>query len=159
MSIWQDSTGNLHDDMGGGALTLSTSWSTGMTKLTDAQVAAIRAPSIVQVKSDKINSLQASYQQAIQQNVTYNTHEYQSDIQSQANLQSAIAGCMFSLATPNGFYWVAADNTQVPFTYNDLITLASIMFAQGAAAFQHFQTLKASVNAAVDIDTLGTIHW
>jgi len=42
MAIWQDSNGGLHDDMGGAALALPT-WPQGMTLLTDAQVAAIRA--------------------------------------------------------------------------------------------------------------------
>lgn len=39
--IWQDSQGNLHDDMDGQALSLF-SWPKGMTLLTDEQVAAIR---------------------------------------------------------------------------------------------------------------------
>ena len=53
MAIWAqiDSNGNvigeLHDDMGGAALSLS-SWPSGLTKLTDAQVSAVRAPTQAQ---------------------------------------------------------------------------------------------------------------
>ena len=43
MSIWQDSTGALHDDMDGAALALPT-WPQGMTELTAAQVAALPKP-------------------------------------------------------------------------------------------------------------------
>lgn len=43
MSIWQDSNGGLHDDMGGAALTLP-SWPQGMTKLTAAQAVALQNP-------------------------------------------------------------------------------------------------------------------
>lgn len=43
MAIWQDSTGALHDDMNGAALSLP-SWQKGMTELTAAQVQAIQNP-------------------------------------------------------------------------------------------------------------------
>lgn len=53
MSIWQDPNGDLHDDMGGAALTLS-SWpaNQGITMtgpLTDAEIAAARAPTAAQL--------------------------------------------------------------------------------------------------------------
>jgi len=43
MSIWQDSNGGLHDDMDGAALSLPSWPASGLTLLTDVQVAAVRA--------------------------------------------------------------------------------------------------------------------
>ena len=43
MSIWQDASGALHDDMDGAALLLP-AWPQGMTQLTAAQVAALPKP-------------------------------------------------------------------------------------------------------------------
>lgn len=47
MTIWQDASGNLHDDMNGAALLLP-SWPQGMTLLTDTQVAALAVPTAAQ---------------------------------------------------------------------------------------------------------------
>ena len=49
MSIWQDTNGGLHDDMGGTALTLP-NWPQGMTLLTTAQVAALQAQALAAIK-------------------------------------------------------------------------------------------------------------
>ena len=48
MTIWKDSTNQLHDDMNGEALTLE-SWPQGMTQLTDAEVAAIQAAALAAI--------------------------------------------------------------------------------------------------------------
>ena len=66
----------------------------------------------------------------------------------------AIAG-----ATPAGFYWVAKDNTHVPFTPADLQGLYTDILAQGWAAFQTRQILKASVNAATTIAAVQACVW
>ena len=105
----------------------------------------------------------ASYLQAIQGPVSYTskggiTTQYQADPGSVANLQSTILGFQLAQATPSGFYWVALDNTQVPFEYADLLGLAQAMALPGAAAFAKRQSLKAQV-AAADLSTVSTIIW
>jgi hypothetical protein len=62
-------------------------------------------------------------------------------------------------AVPSGFYWVAADNTKVPFTYADLQGLAQAIGTQGEAAFQHLQALKDQVRAATSIAAVEAITW
>lgn len=42
MSLWKDASGNLHDDMGGRALSLP-SWPSGLTLLTTAQADAMQS--------------------------------------------------------------------------------------------------------------------
>ncbi|MHB1266279.1 MAG: DUF4376 domain-containing protein, partial [Acidithiobacillus ferriphilus] len=92
----------------------------------------------------------ASYLAAIQGPVSYTskggvTAQYQADPGSVTNLQSTILGFQLAQATPAGFYWVALDNSQVPFEYADLLGLAQAMALQGAAAFAKRQSLKAQV--------------
>jgi hypothetical protein len=62
-------------------------------------------------------------------------------------------------AVPPGFYWVAADNAKVPFTYADLQGLAQAVGAQGAAAFQRLQALKDQVRAATSVAAVEAITW
>jgi Domain of unknown function (DUF4376) len=115
-------------------------------------------------KANQIADLQAAYAKGIAQPVSFKTaagviETFQADPQSVANAQASIAGCMAAQATPSGFYWVAADNTQVPFTYADLLGLAAVMFAQGASAFQHLQAQKALVNAATTSAAIQAVVW
>ena len=60
MSIWKDSNGSLHDDMGGAALSLQ-NWPQGMTKLTAAQADAIQNPplTLAQVTASLIAQTQS----------------------------------------------------------------------------------------------------
>jgi len=87
------------------------------------------------------------------------TKTFQADPGSVQVLQQTLAGLSAAQATPAGFYWVAADNTQVPFSFADLQGLAAAMLAQGWTAFQHLQTLKAEVNAATTIAAAQAVTW
>ena len=119
---------------------------------------------LVQAQTVQISILAEAYNNAISQPVSFTsagniTKTYNADMGSISNLQMCILGYMSAQATPSGFYWVAADNTQVPFTYSDLKALAAVMMAQGWAAFQHLQTQKAAVNAAVTVAAVQAIVW
>jgi len=143
-----------------------TKWNT--TKLgpqpTQAQLEAAWPAAQLQALQAAQNALNyASYLQAIQGPVSYTskggiTTQYQADPGSVANLQSTILGFQLTQATPSGFYWVALDNTQVPFEYADLLGLAQAMALPGAAAFAKWQSLKAQV-AAADLSTVSSIVW
>lgn len=93
-------------------------------------------------------TLDAGYAQAIAQPVTITTHAgvtkaYQADPASRQNVHDMLTAYAPSGALPADFYWVAADNTQVPFVLSDLQELAAALGAQGWSAFQKLQTLKA----------------
>jgi hypothetical protein len=62
-------------------------------------------------------------------------------------------------ATPDGFYWVAADNTQVPFALDDLRGLYAAMLVQGNAAFNKLQSLKAAVRSATKAADVQSVSW
>lgn len=167
MTIWQDTNGRLYDDMNGVALSLP-AWPKGLTKLTAAQVAALQVPTLAQAQATQIALLTAAYQNAIQQPVSYTskggvTKTYQTDQQSIDNLRNSITGCAGLGLTATGIppcpYWVAFDNTQVPFTVADVQGLAAVVYQQGATAFQHLQTQKAAVNAATTVAAVQAIVW
>ena len=116
-------------------------------------------------QSTQVALLYAAYMTARDAAVTCTTkagvtQTYQADPTSIANLQAMLAAFAAApTALPPTFYWVAADNTQVPFVYADMQQLALNIGAQGAAAFAHYQTQKALVNAATTNDAVLAIVW
>jgi hypothetical protein len=127
-------------------------------------VAASSAQLLAQAQTAQIATLYAAYQQAIQTPVSYTskggvTKLYQADPGSVSNLQGMLLAFGSTQAAPSGFYWVSADNTQVPFTYADMQGLALALGTQGAAAFQHLQTQKAAILAATTVDAVQAITW
>jgi hypothetical protein len=127
-------------------------------------IAPPSAQLFAQAQAAHIALLRTAYQQAIQQPVTYTskggvTKTYQADPGSVSNLQSMLLAFSATQTVPSGFYWVSADNTQVPFTYADMQGLAQALGTQGAAAFQHLQTQKAAILAATTVDAVQAITW
>jgi len=121
-------------------------------------------PTLQEAQAQQINSLWQAYQTATQAPVSYTskggvTKTYQADPQSVANLTQMLLAFQAAAATPSGFYWVAADNTQVPFTYADMQGLAAAFGAQGAAAFQRLRALKAEIKAATTVSAVQAITW
>lgn len=117
-----------------------------------------------QAKTTQIGILSAAYQAAISVAVSYTTkaavkQTFQADPQSVVNLQAMINAFSGAQATPAGFYWLAADNTQVAFTFADLQGLGAAMGAQGWGAFQHLQTQKAAVMAATTVAQVQALIW
>ena len=128
----------------------------GSVRITDSEAAAARAPSLAQAQSAQVALVTSAYQVAISASVSFTTSgkvtkTFQADAQSRQNLSDMIAACAGAGATPAGFYWVAADNTQVPFTYADLQGLAAAIGTQGWAAFQRLQAAKAAIAAATSV--------
>ena len=119
---------------------------------------------LAQAQAAQISAFAQAYQSAIRQPISYTskggvTKTYQADPQSVSNLQNAILGMQAAGVAPSGFYWVSSDNTQVPFTFADLQDLSAALLAQGWAAFQHLQNLKAEVMAATSVSAVQTIVW
>lgn len=163
MPYFKDSSNKLHflDDVNDAAKYLSVD----CIEITDTEALVIQTPvvTLADAKSAQIILLKTAYVDAIQQSVTYTsigkvTQSYQTDItNSVSNLQASLAGCLLTATTPTGFYWVAADNAQVPFTYADLQGLSAVIFIQGANAFANLQNKKNAVNIAIDIATVQSI--
>lgn len=122
------------------------------------------AMTLDEVKAGQVSLIAAAYAKAIQNNVSYTsvggiTAEYQADESSQYEVQASINGCLKSQSVPDGFAWIAADNTPVPFAYQDLLGLAEAMYAPAYAAFVKMQTLKAQINVAETEEEIKSITW
>jgi len=122
------------------------------------------ARTLADAQAQQIDALTAAYQTAIAQPVPFTTaagvaKTYQADAGSIANLTSAMLGFQAAQATSPGFYWLSADNTQVPFTYADVGGLAAAFIAQGAPAFAKLQTLKNAVRAATTTAAVRAVSW
>ena len=127
-------------------------------------VRPLNSSEIATAQAGQIALLVSAYDLAKQQAVSYTsaggiTKMYQADKKSVENLEAMLWTFQLEGATQPGFYWVAADNTQVPFTYGDMQGLAFAFGAQGALAFQHLQTKKAAVNAATSLSAIQAITW
>lgn len=119
---------------------------------------------LAQAQTLQLAALEAAYDSASSTAIGYTTKggvtaTFQADTVSQSLVQTSLAGYSAAAAVPTGFYWVAADNTQVAFTYADLQGLAATMIAQGWTAFQKLQTLKASVRAATTVAAVQAVVW
>ncbi len=84
---------------------------------------------------------------------------YQADDLSRKNMSDALLGFQSVGAVPPGFFWVASDNTQVPFTLADIQGLAAAAIAQGWTNFQKAQALKAQIRSATTIHEIQQIVW
>ena len=127
-------------------------------------LAPLPPQTLADAQAQQIAVLSAAYATACAQPVSFTTagkvtKTFQADPASVQVLQQTLAGLSGAQATPPGFYWVAADNTQVPFAYADLQGLAAAMLAQGWTAFQHLQTLKATLNATTTIAAAQAVTW
>lgn len=107
------------------------------------------------VKTAQIATLTAAYNAAIQQPVSYMSTTFQADSGSQQTLTR----CLVAGSVPAGFYWLDANNVQVPMTFAQLQGLASAMLVQGQAAFTRLQARKASVNGAATIASVQAVAW
>lgn len=104
-----------------------------------SQIATTPVLTLAQIKAARIAALTTDYTVAIQQAVSYTskagvTQTFQGDTDSQTRLMQASQGFGMAGATPPGFYWVAADNTQEPFTLEDLQGLYSVLLTRGVGS-------------------------
>lgn len=129
--------------------------STPKTLVSYVRPAPTTAQLLTAAKSAQIATLAAAYNAAIQQPVSYMSTTFQADSASQQTLTR----CLVAGSVPAGFYWLDANNAQVPMTFAQLQGLASAMLVQGQAAFTRLQTRKASVNGATTVSAVQAVVW
>jgi hypothetical protein len=122
------------------------------------------AEALAPAQAVQIRTVTASYNSAINQTVSYTskvgvTETYDADSTSVNTLTYSILGFQSTQTVPTGFYWVAADNTQVPFEYADLQGLASAIITRNAPLFQQLQTLKTQIKMATSVTAVQAIIW
>ena len=164
LRILLDSRSNPHafdDSVASQSAQITTNLANGWTDVTTTWAPAnVMADAL----AAKLAEFETAYAAAIVADVSYTsvggvTKTYQADAGSVVNLQATINGCAKTQTTPSGFYWVASDNTQVPFSYADLLALAEVIFVQGAIAFQRLQAAKNAAKAATTYVALSAVQW
>jgi hypothetical protein len=136
-----------------------------LVSITQAEADNLRfqPQTLADAQTSQIASMARSYAGAIAQDITFTTAAavskvFQADEQSVSNAQAMLSAYGAS-GVPSGFYWVAKDDTQVPFTLTDLQGLAKTMGDQGWSAFQRLQARKASILAAGTIAEVQAVTW
>lgn len=171
MSIWQDSSGNLHDDMGGAALELS-NWpanqGVSLTKLTAAQAAAAQAPTLLQAQAAQITKLQAAYDAAVSAPVTFKnaagvTSTYpagntliSNGMTAQQMLSTILAGGASAWTLGK---WLDTDGVAQTFTFADVQGLAAAVEAVDAPDYMELVSLIAQVQDATTVAAVQAIVW
>jgi hypothetical protein len=122
------------------------------------------AMALVKAQADQIASLVNAYNVAIQVSVPYTSkagvvQTYQADERSQTNLAKELAVYTSKGSAPTDYFWVAADNTQVPFTLADLQGLTATMGDQGWTAFKNLQAKKTAIGNAKTVTAVLAIVW
>jgi Domain of unknown function (DUF4376) len=154
---WDGTAGHVeHDDMTNTALDSIDAFQPFVDLWT---AAAPPAPTLADIKLQQIATLTAAYITAIQQPVAYMSTTFNADIDSQNKAVQVLAAMTPAGSTPSGFFWVDADNNQVPMSLANVQGLAQAMMAQGWQAFQHLQDKKQAVNTASTIGEVQAVTW
>lgn len=131
--------------------------------LTADEIAAL-APALADVQANQAAAIDQAYAAAVTADISFTTaagvtNTFQADADSQQVLSVSVQGYDMAGAVPSGFFWKAADNTQVSFTLADLKGLYQAMLARGWVAFQKKTTLKAEIAAATTVAAVQAITW
>ena len=142
----------------------STIVGTTVGELPDGYALTPPAPTLSQMQATQCDVIDTAYTSAIQQPISFTSaggveQTFQADDGSQDLLVKATQGYGVAGSTPSGFYWVATDNTQVPFTLPDLQGLYAAILSRGWSAFQQRQDLKKTINAATTIAAVQAVTW
>lgn len=136
--------------------------SAGTLTLDEVQLAIL---GLTGVQDAQIKELTQYYQTLISQTVQYTTAagttaSFQTDPISRQEMLYTLAGCQSTGATPENFFWVAADNSRItPFTLLDLQNLSAAIFVMASQAFTHLQDRKAQVRNATTVLEVQSIVW
>lgn len=111
----------------------------------------------------KSNELTSAYDKQVQTPVGFTSEagvagNFQADQASLSRIVAALAGFDAVGEVPEGYYWLSADNQQVPFTKEDLRGLLAEVHVRNFKLFDKLQTLKALARAA-DKKDLDDIVW
>lgn len=134
----------------------------------DSVIGTEQSPTIVvpivtltDVQTSKIIELVNTYYTYINSDIEYTTvGGVKAIFQADNNSQSLLSKEMLVYTLPNsvvpiGYYWIAADNTRVPFTLEDLQGLTKTIGDRGWIAFDNLQTKKAGVLTIIDTSDVG----
>lgn len=123
----------------------------------------IAAYDIARAKADRLGEIEAAYQAQLDAGVVYGGHAYQIDDASQQKINAVatragfVVSGMAGATWPDGFIFIAADNTLVPFTAAQFIPMALAAADRVTSLIMTRLALKGAVAAAVTMDDLAAV--
>lgn len=120
-------------------------------------------PTLAVLIERKNNELTKEYDDQVRTAVGFTTEAgqastFQADQSSVSRIVTALAGFDAVGEVPEGYYWLSADNTQVPFTKEDLRALLAEIHVRNFKLFDKLQTLKALARESTKKD-LNDLSW
>lgn len=133
-----------------------------MMPIIDEELAALRAPTLVEIKAGKALEINSARMAANFTTFPHAGKVFSCDALSRSDIDGTNGTMTLINAFPPGWPggWKAADNTYLSITTRaewEAFYLA--MCAQGAANFAHSQALKAAVAAATTVEQVAAINW
>lgn len=134
---------------------------TGCIQITDIQANEILNPPkpLTTLKTEKIAQIDAAYNAAIQQDISYMGTTFQADEDSQSILTKTLVTLNGAGSAPADWAWKDANNNMVPMTLAETNGLAMAMLARGWPEFQLRDARKKAVAAATTDAEVAAVTW
>lgn len=112
-----------------------------------------------ELKRLKITEIDNERDRTISGGVSFKDKMFQSAEKDRNLLTSTVSLFTLQKAVPEGFAWISTDNTQVPFTLEELIQLANLMASSVQTNMLKARNLKDKVLNAKSADEVAKISW
>lgn len=112
-----------------------------------------------ELKRLKITEIDNERDRTISGGVSFKDKMFQSAEKDRNLLTSTVSLFTLQKAVPEGFAWISTDNTQVPFTLEELIQLANLMASSVQTNMLKARNLKDKVLNAKSADEVAKINW
>ena len=127
---------------------------------TISQALNAKSEAINIARSAKLSEIDNKRDEMIAQGVEYNGKTFQSGEHDQALLTQAVT--LFSASggsVPNGYTWIAKDNSRIEMTLAQLIELGSLMALRVNTYYQKARDLKDKAVQATTLAEIQAIEW
>lgn len=135
-------------------------------KVTDSElpadiVGAIKADAamIDIARAAKMEEIDKKRDEVIAEGVEYNGKQFQSGTHDQALLTQAVTLFSASGGVPDGYTWIAKDNSRVALDLAGLVALGALMALRVNENYQKARDLKDQANKALTLDEIQAIQW
>ena len=127
----------------------------GLVPISDAELAALRAPTAEQMKEAAIAAIESAYVAEKEAPITYAGHVFQADAGS-VELMTQVAS---ALPAGVGIGWYDVNNIEVPLTDVQFAELRGSILMRGQPLFKKRRTLKDAIAAATTVAGVEAISW
>ncbi|WP_348518115.1 DUF4376 domain-containing protein [Campylobacter sp. CCS1377] len=119
----------------------------------------LQEKSLDECKNIKYKEIDTKRDEVIEGGVTYKDKVFQSAEKDRNLLTSTVSLFSITKSLPEGFVWIAKDNTAVPMNLQDLIALGALMASSVNENTIKARNLKDAVLKATTLDEVKGIVW